>query len=754
MRRLGLEIDSRKLKKVAKIAIAFILGAIGIFILFIIAVQYGAFGKLQSKEDLQDYKNATASTVLSEDGELIGHFFSENRTNISFEQIPLHLHNALIATEDVRFYKHKGVDIRSLARVFVKTILISDRSSGGGSTITQQLAKNMFGRTKTGFPAILVNKTKEAILANRIEKIFTKEEIITLYLNTVSFGENVFGIGTASLRYFNKDVESLTVEESAVLIGMLKANSFYNPRLNPENATVRRNVVLSQMGKYGYLEESETDSISNLSLVLNYTNFDISGPADYFLYQVKKDALGILNRIDSVAGTEWNIDEDGLIITTTLNLALQNYANNSFRDHLSVMQKKLRDQYQKGSRKKFLDAFTAGELKRLSLTNQGSQVRLHRMFDWSGFYTDSISVSDSVKHSITLLHAGLIAIDPETGAVKAWVGGIDFKTQPYDQVLARRQLASTFKPILFAAAFEEGIEPCQFLNNDSVTIPEYENWTPENFDHTYGGKYSLAGALAHSMNVPTFNLYTNIGFQKVDSMWKNMGFLFPLDNTPSLALGTAEANIEEVALAYASFANGGLKISPYNLISIKTSSGEVIWENEKPAERERILNKKTSLLIGAILQKAVREGTGASMAYKFGVTLPLAGKTGTSQDYSDAWFTAFNPKLVIVSRVGASSPAIHFYNGSDGSGSGLALPLVAITLKMVQENQELRKELIAPFPELPAELQLALECPDFKEDNIFDKFLDIFKKDQIIYDDGTQEPRKKRSLFRRIFKRR
>jgi penicillin-binding protein 1A len=416
------------------------------------------------------------------------------------------------------------------------------------------------------------------------------------------------------------------------------------------------------------------------------------------------------------------------------------------------MQKKLRDQYQSGSRKKFLDSFTTIELERLSLTEQGSQVRLHRMFDWSGFYTDSISVSDSLRHSITLLHAGLIAIDPATGAVKAWVGGIDFKTQPYDQVLARRQLASTFKPILFATAFEEGIEPCQYLDNVSVTIPEFEDWTPENFDHTYGGKYSLAGALANSMNVPTFNLYTNIGFQKVDSMWKNMGFLFPLDNTPSLALGTAEANIKEVALAYASFANGGLKISPYNLVSIKTSAGEVIWENEVAEPSDRIINEKTSLLIGAILQKAVREGTGASMAYKYGVTLPLAGKTGTSQDYSDAWFAAFNPKLVIVSRVGASSPAIHFYNGSDGSGSGLALPLVALTLKKVQENPELRKELIKSFPELPAEVRLALECPDFKEDNILDKFLDIFKNDQIIFDDGKKEPKKKRSFFRRLFK--
>ncbi len=298
------------------------------------------------------------------------------------------------------------------------------------------------------------------------------------------------------------------------------------------------------------------------------------------------------------------------------------------------------------------------------------------------------------------------------------------------------------------------MEPCQYLDNDSIILSGFEDWSPENYDHSYGGKYSLAGALAHSMNVPTFNLFLNIGFEKLDSLWRKMGFSFTLDNTPSLAIGTAEASIMEVAIAYSAFANGGYKISPQSIISIKTPDGEIIYQNEFSEAKERVLTERTSMLMSAILQKAVREGTGASMSSVFGVNLPLAGKTGTSQNYADAWFAAFNPKLVIVSRVGASSGAVHFNNGSNGSGSALALPLVALTLKKVQMNPALTEKLIAPFPDLPPELMNALDCPDFKEDNIMDKFLDLFQKRNTTFDAEMKKAKlKKRSLLKRLFTR-
>jgi penicillin-binding protein 1A len=740
------------MKKKLKKFLVIIPGILVLPLIFVFFVSLGSCGHLQSKAELLNFRNATATIVLSSEDELIGRIFSENRTNVSFRQIPPDLINALIATEDSRFYEHKGIDSRSLFRVFFKSLLLNKSNSGGGSTISQQLAKNMFGRKNSGLLSILVTKTKEAILARRLEKTFTKDEILTFYLNTVSFGENIYGIETASLQYFNKKVGDLKIEESAVLIGMLKANTLYNPRLHPENAMSRRNVVLKQMEKYNYLNPSSADSLCKLPLILNYGDIFSEGPADYFIVRVKKEAEQILQDIHSSAGKEWNIEQDGLIITTTLNLTLQKAALESFREHLQVMQERLWAQYKSNSGKKALRQIADQELKDLHYEGRAGEINIQQIFDWNGSHTDSISVADSLKQALLILHAGFLAIDPVTGAVRAWVGGIDFKTQPYDQIHARRQMASVFKPILYAEAFEDGFEPCQYLDNDSIVIStDTGEWSPENYDRSTGGKYSLAGALAHSMNIPTFNLFTNLGYEKLDSLWKKMGFSFPLVNNPSLALGTAEASLIETAVAYSSFANGGFRVTPQSISSIKTHDGEIIWQNEFSNVKERVLAERSAVLISAILQKAIREGTGSSMSSVYGVNLPMAGKTGTSQDYSDAWFAAFNPKLVLVTRVGASSRAIHFNNGSDGSGSSLALPLVALTLKKVQGNNTLTELLIVPFPDLPAELNGALDCPDFKEKNILDKVRDLFQNKKAPGQGDDKPKQKKKGFFKRLF---
>jgi penicillin-binding protein 1A len=718
---------------------------------FVLLVFIRAFSTLQNEKELLSFKNATASVVLSQEGELIGKIFTENRTNVTYKLIPSDLINALIATEDARFYNHKGTDSRSLLRVFFKTILLNKHRSGGGSTITQQLAKNLFGRKVKGPFALFVIKTKEVLLAHRLEKVFTKEEILTLYLNTVPFGENIFGIEAAAQRYFNKKVELLNIEESAVLIGMLKANSSYNPRLYPENAKDRRNIVLSQMRKYNYLKASEADSLSKLPLILNYSNLELAGPADYFLYQVKREVKQILQRIDSATGKKWNIEEDGLIITTTLNLEMQNFANQSFHDHLSVMQQRLNEQYKSRQGRKFIDDLVENEMKKQKLTERANKIGIRQIFDWNGSSPDSISIIDSLKQSIKLLHAGLLAIDPATGAVKAWVGGIDFKTHPYDQVLATRQMGSTLKPILYAAALEMGVKPCYYLDNDSVVISGYEDWSPENFDHSHGGKYSLTGALVHSMNIPTLNLFLNVGFDRLDSLWRKMGFSFALVNTPSLALGTAEATIREVAVAYSSFANGGFKITPQIIVSIQSSDGKAIWQNEFPETKISVLSRRTGLLINAMLQKAVSEGTGSSLRSGYGVNLPVAGKTGTSQDYTDAWFVAYNPSLVLVSRVGASLPAVHFNNSAYGTGNALALPLIALTLKRIQHTPGIMEQFNTPFHELNPELQKELACPDYKEKDVFDDFRNIFKRNRVPYERSAKRAeRKRKSFFRRL----
>ena len=702
----------KKIWKTSIIALAVVIFLPGFFAM---SVYGGVFSHLPTKKELLKYKNATASIVVSSENLPIGKFYSENRTNIAYSQIPRHLINGLIAVEDARFYEHGGVDSRSLFRVIFKTILFNEQSSGGGSTITQQLAKNMYGRKDYILFSLLLNKTREVLLARRIEKVFTKEEILTLYLNTVSFGENLYGIEAASQRFFNKKTQDLKIEEAAVLTGMLKANTTFNPRLYPENALKRRNVVLKQMEKYNYLTRAVADSLCSLPLKIDYNKYDITGPADYFLVRVRKEAEIILKESHPAKGKEWNIEKDGLTITTTISLPLQNAANEAFKVHLSKMQKRLNEQYNTSSGRRSLK-----------------------------------DIPDSLRQAMITLQAGLLAMDPVTGAVRAWVGGIDYRTQPYDQISARRQLASVFKPVLYTAALEEGMEPCQYLDNDSVTLSGFDDWSPENYNHSFGGKYSLAGALAQSMNIPTFSLYLMIGFDKLDMQWRRMGFTFPLANTPSLPMGTAEASIAEVAVAYASFANGGYKISPQTIVSIKSPDGKVIWENEFPPAEERVMSERSAILMSAMLQKAIREGTGVSVHSVYGVKIPLAGKTGTSQDYADAWFAAFNPGIVIVSRVGASSPAIHFNSGSNGSGSALALPLVAMTLKKAESDPELMKELNTPFPDLPDELRGALDCPDFREKSFFDKLIDIFKDDETDFDKAGES--KIKSILRKIFK--
>lgn len=702
------------MKKRWKIIIAISAVLLFIPVLFVTSVYGGLFGQMPGKKELLNYKNARASVVLSAEGELIGKFYSENRTEISFDQIPRHLTEALVATEDARFYEHSGVDTRSLIRVFFKTILFSDRSSGGGSTITQQLAKNMYGRRDYRIFSVFRNKTREVLLARRIEKVYSKEEILTLYLNTVSFGENIFGIEAASQRYFSKKTVDLKVEEAAVLTGMLKANTAFNPRLYPENALKRRNVVLGQMEKYGYLAGEAADSLCALPLQLNYNKSDLAGPADYFMVRVREEADSIIREISGYSGKYWDIEKDGLIIGTTLRMSLQRGTDEAFKTHLTKMQKRLDDQYGTSAGKRALK-----------------------------------DIPDSLRKMMTTLQAGLLALDPATGAVMAWAGGIDFATQPYDQILARRQLASVFKPFIFAAALEDGMEPCQYLDNDSVTLSGFSDWSPENYNHSYGGKYSLAGALSQSMNIPTFSLYMLIGFDKVNSIWEKMGFSFPLVNTPSLAMGTAEASIQEVAVGYAAFANGGLLVTPYCIESLKAPDGRVLWQSAPPLPGERVLSERTGMLMSAMLQKAIMEGTGASVHSVYGVKTPLAGKTGTSQNYADAWFAAFNPGLVIVSRVGASTPSIHFNSGSNGSGSALALPLVALTLKEAETHPELIQQINRPFPELPPELAEAMYCPDFREKSFFDRIYELFNEEVTDY---SKAGRRRRSLFDRIFR--
>jgi penicillin-binding protein 1A len=717
-----------------------------------VSVNYGVFGKLYSAEELKGFKNETASLVLSEDGALIGKFFAENRTNISEREIPVFLTDALVATEDARYFEHNGIDPWSLVRVLFKTLLLNDRSSGGGSTISQQLAKNMYGRKNFGPLTMPVNKCKEALLAYRMESVYNKQEIINLYLNTVPFGENVYGIEAAARRYFNTSTDKLKVEQAAVLIGILKANTAYNPRLNPKNAKKRRNVVLGQMEKYGYLKSSECDSLKELPLKLDYANLRSSGPANYFLVEVKRKVAQILEEVKNKTGKEWNVKKDGLIIETTLDSKLQKLALASFKKHLSSMQKQLRKQYVSGKSASEIDKMVNARLKRLDLTERAHEKRKQELFSWSGFSSDSISVRDSIRYNMSLLHAGLIAISPSTGAVKCWVGGIDYRTQPHDQIKAKRSLASTFKPILYATALESGVGPCTYLKNEKIILEDYDDWSPSNYDNSFGGKYSMNASLTKSLNIPTVNLYFQTEFKDIDYIWQKLGFSAPLHDAPSTALGTSSASVYELAIAYAAFANGGYKIEPQIIRSIKTAEGEIIFENKLQKGGNQVLKKETTQLLSQMLQNAINKGTGTSLRNAYGVGLPLAGKTGTSQNYADAWFAGYNPDLVMVSRVGASSPSIHFNSGVYGSGSKLALPLVALTLRGVERNRKLAGKYNSKFLPMPDLLMNQFDCEDFEEESKLEELLNVFEKDKTSSQKEKEKARKKKkSWFKRLF---
>ncbi len=723
-------------------------GALG---LFIAAIYAGIFGSLPDKGDWEHMETATASLVQSADGELIGRFFLENRTNLDYEQLPAHLVDALIATEDHRFYRHRGLDTRSMVRVLVRSVLLRDPNAGGGSTITQQLAKNLFGRERHGYLTLPVNKTKEIIIARRLEKAFSKEEILTFYLNSVPFGENVFGIETAAQRFFSKPAAELSVQESAVLVGMLKANTSYNPRLYPDRSLARRNVVIGQMERRGYLPPEAADSIQNLPLGLTYSASFSEAQTGYFLNVVKRETTRILEDVYEETGVKYHPETDGLLIRTTLDMALQQYALGAFRTHLGVMQSRLDAQYRTQAGRQQFERIVEREFQRSGLSGRGHEVRWQQVFSWDGIRADSLSVRDSLYYAMGLLHGGVFAIDPASGAITTYIGGIDHATHPWDQVMARRQLASAFKPILYAAALETGIAPCSYFDNDSLVITDFTGYSPVNHDGSYGGRYSMTGALAHSMNVPTFNLFMETGFEPVNRLWEEMGFSYPLRNIPSLALGTAEARIRELAVAYAAFANGGYLVEPYTITSISAPDGSIIYQNERSRPTKRVVSEETSLLISAMLREAVNNGTAASLRSRYGVNFPAAAKTGTSQNYADAWFAAYNPGLVMVSRVGASSPAVHFHSGTNGSASVLALPIVGMTMQQIQSDPALKQRFIRPFPSMPEHLVSALDCAAFEEKRFFDRLIDRFRDPTVTFEEEKHE--EKPGLLRRLFRR-
>lgn len=734
-------------KRLLRLAIYAIL--IGIVLLFALfgSVYIGLFGPLPTADDLKSIKNNNASEVVSSDGVLVGKYFIQNRSSVAYGDIPKVVIDALIATEDSRFFEHDGIDFYSIPRVVVKTIILGDRSGGGGSTISQQLIKNLFGRENYGALSIPVNKLKENITALKLEEIYSKEEIITLYLNTVSFGENVYGIKAASRRFFDKLPAALQVEEAATLIGMLKANTAYNPRLHPEKSKERRNTVLALMAQNGAIDAAGLDALLKKPLKLDYQKHSGRyGAAPYLQASLEGQLNEILENTKRADGKPYNLYADGLRIELTLDSRLQAKAAKSVKQNMKRLQKSFDAHWKNtkpwGSNTDFLWAEAkksirwkrleaAGKSKAEIRKNFTTSNKLHR-FTYDGLEVAQMTPLDSVAYHQMILQTGFLAMDAHTGDILAYVGGIDFGFFPYDHIYGKRQVGSTFKPFVYAAALQSGIEPCDYIPNEPIIFSNYDNWSPENAGEEFGGYYSVKGGLAKSVNIIAARLIAETGPDAVRDLAHHAGIESDIPNLPSIALGVADLSLYEMVKAYSVFGNEGRRVTPRFIKKITAQDGKVIYES-KPAETTLELDKNTANEVRAMMELVVDSGTARRIRSTYGLKIPLAGKTGTTQNNADGWFMAISPDLICGAWVGAQSPTVRFRTTARGQGAATALPIVASWLKDVSTDSKTNSALGNRFPHLTGQQIRDMYCPLFiesKADNFIDKLFDRDRRDE------------------------
>lgn len=709
-------------------------------VFFIVLVWTGFFGALPEKDHLKDIHHPVATEVYSADSVMLGRYYLQDRTPVGPSDVPETLKEALIATEDVRFYKHEGVDVKSLFRVLIKTLLLQRESSGGGSTITQQLAKNLYPRRSYAMLSLPINKVREMIIASRLEDVYTKDEILVLYLNTIPFADNTYGVKTAADRFFSTPVRDLRIEQSAMLVGMLKATHSYNPRLFPERAIQRRNLVIAQMEKYNFVTPQERKTLQAKPLALNYNNVGHnSGAAPYFRAYIKNELLEWCRNNRKDDGNEYNLYTDGLKVYTTIDSRLQKYAEAAMQKQMKGLQEKFANQLSQ----KQLNEVALRKLRQLpqyrSLkeTGLGEKEILAalrkpvktKIYTWDGIREVNMSIYDSVKHHMKFLQAGMMAMEPQTGEIRVWVGGIDHRFFQYDHVRpgTKRQVGSTLKPILYAAALEEGIGPCTYISARKTEYTNVDAWTPENMnEETYDRKFSMEGGLSGSVNTVSVKLLERTGINDAINIARKMGITSDLPAVPSLALGTPSISMTEMVGAYGALANSGEYIQPRYLTAITDRKGKVLEAFEPEEKPVRALSEESARLMVHMLKSVVSEGTGASLRSRFGVHNEVAGKTGTTQLNVDGWFMAITPRLVIGTWVGADDPKLHFKSTSLGQGSSTALPITAYFLQQVNQDKTLQGISKAKFAALPPELQEQLDCKTSKSDlNIFQR---IFKK--------------------------
>ena len=792
--------------KTAAVALLVLLLA---FVLFVIAT----FLRTPGTAELSAIRHYEASSAYTSDGELLGRYYVQNRDEIPIDHVPQHFLDALLAIEDIRFHNHNGIDCRALGRVLVRTIMLR-QDAGGGSTITQQLAKNLYPRENPGLRGVVTGKLREMVIARRLERIYSKEEILELYLNTVSFGEDTWGLRTASERFFNVPPEELELHQAAVLAGMLRATTWYNPRRNPDNALRRRNLVLWQMERHGMIDAEAFEAARERQLDLDYNRrAQNEGMAPHFRAWLGSRLQHILATQSALDGRTYNLLTDGLLIETTLDSRYQAAAEYAVNTQLAELQAAF-DRH-RGHEPVFgrnhplvLRTWQGSDRYRQMVEAGAGQETIDETFDtpspvdlftWEGPKNVTISPRDSIRHYLSFLNAGFLAMDPASGEVKAWVGGIPHRNFQFDHVRARRQTGSAFKPIVYAAALESGTRPCDYRRNLLSTYVQYDEWTPSNLQQEYGGHYSIQAALAQSVNTISVELLMETGVDEVIQTIRRLGIMSPIPASPSIALGSAELSLLEMVQAYSAFANRGIPAEPRFIKAVYNADGELIYDFREegtghrsdsgsrngsphnaevfsvrdftvafpsaapvnsvshPSEpatvdpmhpQEPAFSEETAAAMVAMLARTVDKGTASGLRTRFGIQHAVAGKTGTTQHFSDGWFVGMTPDLVFGSWVGGVTPAVRLPQ-QFGFASQTALPVAGLFLQDLARQEGLPP---VPYHFHPYQMDsnYRIDCENYREERFRDRVRDFFSGRDSQEAQVVGDTTKDRSLIGRI----
>jgi len=727
----------------------FSVGVVSMYGLFYLA-SIGKFGEMPDFRQLENPKTNFASEIISSDNEVLGkYYFNDNRTPIKYEDINTKTVEALIATEDERFYSHPGIDLKATLRAIV---FLNTR--GGASTISQQLARQLFvGVRSRNIIQAVGQKIKEWVIAVELEKQYTKEEIITMYLNIYDFGYYGDGIKSASNIYFSKEPIDLKIEESAMLIGMLQNSSLYDPLRRPEITKNRRDLVLMQMAKNKYISENEKDSLQKIPLELNYTpQSHRQGLATYFRSYLRGFMKDWTDNNLKTDGSKYNLYSDGLKIYTTINSKMQKYAEESVTEHMKNLQKEFFIQNDTLSTAPFRDLDEDEEESIIERTMRRSErwrkARLSgksadeieeifnvptemSIFSWEGDIDTVMAPIDSIRYYKHFLQAGMMSMNPKNGHVMAWVGGINYRNFQYDHVMqSKRQIGSTFKPFLYATAIDQlKLSPCDMLPDAIHCIEPYkygnpDPWCPTNSSDKYGGMRTLSNALANSKNTISAQLIDRVGPRPVADLARNLGVSSNIPNVPAIALGTPDLSVYEMVGAYGAFANKGIYVKPIMVTKIEDRNGKIVFQSTP--ETKDVLSEESSYVTLKLLEGVTKFGSGARLrhdipedernyvyknvvtGYPYKFDNAIAGKTGTTQNQSDGWFIGMVPNLVTGVWVGGEDRSIHFEEIAFGQGATMSLPIWGLFMKKCYEDEELgvSKE---DFEE-PENLTIELDC--------------------------------------------